>query len=68
MIVCEAPRSNNVAAFIAAEVQEKCMDSLQAPIKRVCGWDTPFPLVFEKFYLNLGVRFDKAVHDLVTLY
>lgn len=44
------------------------MDSLQAPIKRVCGWDTPFPLVFEKFYLNLGVRFDKAVHDLVTLY
>lgn len=24
---------------------------LEAPVARVCGLDTPFPLVFEPFYL-----------------
>ena len=31
--------------------QEACFDSLEAPIARVCGADTPFPLAFEKLYL-----------------
>jgi 2-oxoisovalerate dehydrogenase E1 component beta subunit len=31
-------------------VQEKCFPYLEAPIARVCGYDTPFPLIFEKFY------------------
>lgn len=66
--MCEAPKSNNVAAFIAAEIQARCMDNLKAPILRVCGWDTPFPLAFETFYLNLGLRMEKAVRDLVSLY
>ena len=24
---------------------------LEAPVKRVCGYDTPFPLAFEQFYM-----------------
>lgn len=46
----EAPRTGGFAGEIAAVIQERCFTSLEAPIARVCGYDTPFPLVFEKFY------------------
>ena len=39
------------AAEVASTVQEKCFLHLEAPIQRLCGADTPFPLVFEKYYL-----------------
>ena len=32
-------------------MQEECFLNLEAPVIRVCGWDTPFPNVFEPFYL-----------------
>uniref|UniRef100_A0A6B2L9L5 3-methyl-2-oxobutanoate dehydrogenase (2-methylpropanoyl-transferring) n=1 Tax=Arcella intermedia TaxID=1963864 RepID=A0A6B2L9L5_9EUKA len=47
----EAPRNCGFAAEVAASVQESCFPYLEAPIQRVCGYDTPFPLIFEKFYL-----------------
>ena len=31
--------------------QERCFLSLEAPVSRVCGYDSPFPLVHEKFYV-----------------
>lgn len=30
---------------------QQCFDYLEAPIARVCGVDTPFPLALEKLYL-----------------
>jgi len=47
----EAPITGGFAAEIAATLQTKCFLSLEAPIMRVCGYDTPFPLVFERLYL-----------------
>lgn len=47
----EAPITGGFAAEIAASVQAECFLSLEAPIQRVCGFDTPFPLAFEKEYL-----------------
>lgn len=47
----EAPITAGFGAEIAATVQQACFWSLQAPIQRVCGYDTPFPLVHEKFYV-----------------
>jgi len=47
----EAPQTSGFAAEIAAEISNKCFLTLQAPIERVCGWDTPFPHAFEPFYL-----------------
>ena len=47
----EAPRTSGFAAEIASTVAERCFLSLEAPVQRVCGYDTPFPLVFEKLYL-----------------
>jgi 2-oxoisovalerate dehydrogenase E1 component beta subunit len=56
----EAPLTGGFAAEIAATVQDQCFLHLQAPIQRVCGYDTPFPLIFEQFYVpdqfkNLGI-------------
>jgi 2-oxoisovalerate dehydrogenase E1 component beta subunit len=47
----EAPKTCGFAAEVIATVQESCFPFLEAPIQRVCGYDTPFPLIFEKFYL-----------------
>lgn len=49
-LICshEAPKTGGFAAEISSTVQEECFLSLEAPIQRICGLDTPFPLVFEK--------------------
>jgi len=47
----EAPKTCGFAAEVVTTVQESCFAYLEAPIQRVCGYDTPFPLIFEKFYL-----------------
>lgn len=51
LITHEGPVTAGVGAEIAAKIQERCFEHLQAPIMRVCGYDTPFPFVFEPFYL-----------------
>ncbi|KAL7429913.1 hypothetical protein ACHAXH_002861 [Discostella pseudostelligera] len=47
----EAPITCGFGAEIVATIQEECFFHLEAPIQRVCGYDTPFGLVFEKHYL-----------------
>jgi pyruvate dehydrogenase E1 component beta subunit len=44
VIVHEAPRTAGLGAEIAAIVQERALYSLLAPVRRVTGWDTVFPL------------------------
>jgi pyruvate dehydrogenase E1 component beta subunit len=43
IVVHEAPRSFGVGAEIAARIQERCFYSLEAPVIRVTGYDTPYP-------------------------
>lgn len=47
----EAPLTGGFAGEIASTIQKECFLSLEAPIERVCGYDTPFPLSFEKQYV-----------------
>jgi len=47
----EAPITCGFGAEVVASMQEMCFEYLEAPIQRVCGYDTPFPLVHEKYYL-----------------
>ncbi|HEY0816184.1 MAG TPA: alpha-ketoacid dehydrogenase subunit beta [Pseudonocardia sp.] len=43
VVVAEAPSEVSVAAEVAARVQERCFHSLEAPVLRVAGFDTPYP-------------------------
>ncbi|KAF8819596.1 putative pyruvate dehydrogenase E1 component, beta subunit [Cardiosporidium cionae] len=51
VITHEAPTTGGFGGEIASTIQSRCFYKLEAPIKRICGYDTPFPLAFEKFYL-----------------
>jgi 2-oxoisovalerate dehydrogenase E1 component beta subunit len=43
IVVHEAPRSFGVAAEVATRVTERAFYSLEAPVLRVTGYDTPYP-------------------------
>ncbi|OMO81096.1 DNA helicase, ATP-dependent, RecQ type [Corchorus capsularis] len=51
LISHEAPVTGGFGAEISASIMERCFLRLEAPVARVCGLDTPFPLVFEPFYM-----------------
>jgi 2-oxoisovalerate dehydrogenase E1 component beta subunit len=43
IVVSEAPEEASLASEIAARVQQECFYSLEAPVLRVSGFDTPYP-------------------------
>lgn len=47
----EAPITSGFGSEITARIQEQCFLYLEAPIIRVCGLDTPYPLAHEKEYM-----------------
>ena len=49
------------AAEIITEIQEKCFLHLEAPLQRVTGYDTPFPLVYEKYYVPDALKCLEAI-------
>jgi len=44
VVVHEAPRTAGFGAEVAAVLAEECLYELTAPVERVTGWDTVFPL------------------------
>jgi 2-oxoisovalerate dehydrogenase E1 component beta subunit len=66
VIVHEAPRTCGFGAELVALVQERCFLSLEAPIARVTGFDTPFPYALEMEYLPRAPRILKAIRETVT--
>lgn len=57
----EAPLTGGFAGEIAATIQDKCFLSLESPIVRVCGLDTPFPLAHEKEYMPDELKTFEAI-------
>lgn len=55
VVVHEAPRTCGFGAEVIAQIMEDAFDSLEAPVKRVTGYDTPFPYTLEHEYMP-GVR------------
>ncbi len=47
-------------------MQENCFLNLEAPVQRVCGHDTPFPLIFEPLYLPDKLRCLEAIKTAVN--
>ncbi|CAG9857174.1 unnamed protein product [Phyllotreta striolata] len=66
LISHEAPLTGGFGAEIAATIQEECFLHLEAPIQRVTGFDTPFPHVFEPFYLPDKWRCFAAAEKLIN--
>lgn len=64
LIAHEAPLTGGFAGEVASTIQAQCFLNLEAPIQRVCGWDTPFPLIFEPFYLPDQIRCFQAIKTL----
>lgn len=50
LIAHEATRTSGYGAELSAQVQERCFDFLEAPITRVTGFDTPYPVGLEWVY------------------
>ena len=44
VVIHEAPLTGGFGGEISATIQERCLFSLLAPVERVTGWDTVFPL------------------------
>jgi len=61
VIVHEAPKTSGFGAEMAASVQERCFWSLEAPVARVTGWDTPFPHTTEWDYMPSPQRIAEAI-------
>ena len=66
VVTHEAPQTGGFAGEIATTVQEACFLSLEAPIRRVCGYDTPFPLIFEKYYVPDHLKILEAIKATVN--
>ncbi|HEX4413124.1 MAG TPA: alpha-ketoacid dehydrogenase subunit beta [Lacipirellulaceae bacterium] len=66
VIVHEAPRTCGFGAEVAALVQEHCFWSLEAPVLRVTGWDTPFPHGQEWEYMPSRERVAGAMRSVLA--
>jgi 2-oxoisovalerate dehydrogenase E1 component beta subunit len=66
VILHEAPRTCGYGAELAALLAEQALTSLQAPVLRVTGYDTPFPYTLEHSYLPDAPRALRAIEHVMT--
>ncbi|MFG0320595.1 MAG: alpha-ketoacid dehydrogenase subunit beta [Planctomycetota bacterium JB042] len=66
VVASEAPRICGFASEVAAIVSEKAIESLEAPVLRVTGFDTPFPYSLEHVYMPDAKRVLAAVEHAVN--
>jgi pyruvate dehydrogenase E1 component beta subunit len=63
VVAHEAARTCGLGAEISALIQERCFVHLEAPVRRVTGWDTPFPYTLENEYLPRAPRILAAIRE-----
>jgi pyruvate dehydrogenase E1 component beta subunit len=67
VVVHEAPRTCGPGAEVVARIAERALDFLQAPVKRVTGYDTIIPyFATEKHYLPDCDRIVSAARETVA--
>ena len=66
VILHEASRFGGFGGELAALVQERCFYHLEAPVMRVCGWDTPYPHAFEWDYFPGPARLAAALKQVMA--
>ncbi|WP_135825013.1 alpha-ketoacid dehydrogenase subunit beta [Halorussus ruber] len=66
-VVHEAPKSGGLGAEIASIIQEEALLYQEAPVERITGFDTPFPLyALEDYYLPEPARIKEGIRDAVN--
>ena len=65
VVVHEATLTSGFGGEIAALVQEHCFYSLEAPVVRVTGWDTPYPHAQEWDYFPGPARVGRALKEVM---
>ncbi|NGX42129.1 MAG: 2-oxoisovalerate dehydrogenase subunit beta [Chlamydiae bacterium] len=66
VVAHEAPITMGFGAEIASLLQERCFLNLEAPVRRCCGWDTPFPHTLENEYLPDAFRVKDALIETIN--
>jgi len=61
VIAHEATKVSGFGGELAAQIAERAIDSLQAPIVRLGGFDAPFPYALENTYLPSPERVLRAI-------
>jgi pyruvate dehydrogenase E1 component beta subunit len=66
VIVNEAPLTGGFAGEVAATIAEHALEYLEAPIKRVTGYDTPFPYTLENLYMPNANKVLHAIEQVIN--
>jgi pyruvate dehydrogenase E1 component beta subunit len=67
VVVQEAPRTLGFASEVSARISEKLMLNLEAPVRRVTGFDVPFPYYKMEAWAMPDVdRIIKAMREVLT--
>lgn len=66
IVVHEAPKFCGFGGEISALCAEEAVDSLEAPVIRVAGFDTPFPNALENYYMPDARRVLDAVDRILA--
>jgi pyruvate dehydrogenase E1 component beta subunit len=65
-VVHEAPKTGGLGGEIASIIQEEALLYQEAPVERITGFDTPFPLyALEDYYLPEPARIKEGIRDAV---
>lgn len=65
LVVHEATLTSGFGAELSATVQERAFHHLEAPVTRVCGYDTPYPHAHEWAYFPGPQRVGRAMQELM---
>jgi 2-oxoisovalerate dehydrogenase E1 component beta subunit len=64
--VNEAPLTAGFASEVAATIAENAIEHLLAPIRRVTGYDTPFPYTLENLYMPNANKVLAAIEETIN--
>jgi pyruvate dehydrogenase E1 component beta subunit len=65
-VVHEAPKTGGLGAEIAATIQEEALLYQEAPVKRITGFDVPYPLyALEDYYMPEAARVEDGIREAV---
>ena len=66
VVVQEAPETNGFASEIIATINDEAFYSLEAPVRRVSGYDAPYPVgMLEDDYVPDAARVERAIRDVI---